>query len=150
MSKTLEGLQWEHGYHALENAADRIDALEQKINKAYEMAEQVGIEINPGMCTGNYSLEYIFDGEVRSFIRHRNQLIQENENLIQKNKTLLSALMSMSYQYLAYSARKGNNVLFTHDFMSAGEETLALLVELGIMEEIKPSYFKLVKEIEEK
>lgn len=35
MSTTLEGLQWEqeNGYHALENAAEKIDALQAKIKE---------------------------------------------------------------------------------------------------------------------
>jgi hypothetical protein len=77
-------------------------------------------------------------------IETRGKILIMFDALEQKNEKLLSALMSMTYQYLSYSPREGNDTLFTHDFISAGEETLALLVELGIMLEIKPSYFKLV------
>lgn len=88
-------------------------------------------------------------GEVYKYLHaetaKNRDLETEIEDLQQQNSKLLSALMSMTMQYLSYK-----DDLFSHDFMSAGEETLALLVELGIMTEVKPSYFKLVKKDEEK
>jgi hypothetical protein len=55
-----------------------------------------------------------------------------------ENDNLLSALMSMCWQYLSDDDEK----TFTHDFMSAGEETLGLMVTLGYMVEFKRGHFK--------
>jgi hypothetical protein len=57
---------------------------------------------------------------------------------------LKSALVSMVHQYL----REDNDLdceIFTHDFMSAGEETLELLVDIDEMEEFELTRFRFVR-----
>jgi hypothetical protein len=50
---------------------------------------------------------------------------------------IMSALQSMSRQYLwCADATQDKPNTYSHDFMSAGEETIELLVRLGIMEHI--------------
>jgi hypothetical protein len=60
------------------------------------------------------------------------------EELKKENERLLSALLSMAYQYLSSSREEE----FTHDFMSAGEETLALLEEMGYVTEVRRGHYQ--------
>jgi hypothetical protein len=60
------------------------------------------------------------------------------KQLEKTNKALLSALLSMTYQYLS----SGREEEFTHDFMSTGEETLGLLEDMGYVVEYRPSRFQ--------
>ena len=78
----------------------------------------------------------------RRHVQDQKKLIQMQQKLdtvSTQNEELLEALTSMTRQYLSISED-----VFSHDFMSAGEETLALLVKLGLMIEFKPSYYKFV------
>jgi hypothetical protein len=65
------------------------------------------------------------------------QMAAELLALREQNGKLISALRSMADQYL--QDRDGT---YSHDFMSAGEETLPLLEELGYMREVAPETWR--------
>jgi len=72
--------------------------------------------------------EYLTIADIYRFPHDANIHIEANARLIAEAPAMLEALVSMAYQYLSCADEK----VLTHDFMSAGEETLSLLESLGI------------------
>lgn len=62
----------------------------------------------------------------------------EIERLNKLRARILDALVGMIFQYLPDNTGDGR---YSHTFMSAGEDTLGLMWELGLMREVAPEVF---------